>query len=169
MNPEPFALRRDPKPTRQKFPQEKRRQAALFCGLDDSPGQENLFPTDGRLPAPPADPRPPAPSAAAAPPVFAKQATGDAAAELLARARDTIGRPIDEAEPGQVVQPAEAAHRFPDGTHTPARPAWLLFMKRLGKHDARRIAREEGGRVVCYDHPRQRFAVLVPQLEEIGQ
>lgn len=52
MNSEPFTLSRTAKPVRQKFPQDKRRQAALFCGLDDSPGQENLFPTDGATQSP---------------------------------------------------------------------------------------------------------------------
>ena len=47
---EPFTLRRDPKPVKQKFAQEKLRQPALFCGLMDSPGQENLFQTDGPPP-----------------------------------------------------------------------------------------------------------------------
>ena len=53
MNPELFALTGKPKQVRQTFAdQPQRRQAVLFCGLDDSPGQENLFPTDGP-PAPP--------------------------------------------------------------------------------------------------------------------
>jgi hypothetical protein len=67
---------------------------------------------------------------------------------------------IDQAEPGDLIQ---AATRNPWGR---IEPAWLLFMKMLPRADARRIAREEGGRAVCYDHARQRFAVLVPQIEE---
>ena len=50
MDAEQFTLRRDPKPVKQKFAQEKLRQPALFCGLMDSPGQENLFQTDGPPP-----------------------------------------------------------------------------------------------------------------------
>ncbi len=52
MNDEIFELKNDkPKPAPWRPPaQPQCRQSVLFCGLDDSPGQENLFETDGQPP-----------------------------------------------------------------------------------------------------------------------
>lgn len=46
---EPFTLTNPkPKPQTWRPPKEEpRRQAVLFCGLEDSPGQLDIFPTDG--------------------------------------------------------------------------------------------------------------------------
>jgi hypothetical protein len=122
---EPFQLTGVPKIAAQKFPyQPGGTQRVLFCGLDDSPGQENLFETDG----------PPAPTPAKRRPVA-----------------------VERAEPGDIILPAQ-----PKLTLHPGRPAWLLFMKGLTREDARKIAREEGGKAFSYGN---RWAVIVPELE----
>ena len=46
---EPFRLSNPPERRRAKFDSDKARQNVLFSGLSCLSGQENLFPTDGRI------------------------------------------------------------------------------------------------------------------------
>lgn len=202
-DPEPFVLVGTPKKSRALFPDQPgaagrgTRQTVLFCGLDDSPGQADLFPTDGQpgemsndqAPMTNADPRPSASSAAKNPPVpppligtvfhlpaqpavaeahhynafgidkrfgqasaayYARKAIADAACQT----RDEVPtRSIHDAEAGDVVC----------RTRKPVPKTWLLFMKQLTRDDARRIAREENGRILPHGNY---WAVLVPELAE---
>lgn len=172
-----FRLTGSPKPAPRSAPQkldQPARQAVLFCGLDDSPGQQDLFTTDGPPVADPLDEEEtyfaghPQVSrarrrltrclAAGGPTMPASRSlvrAEKAARKDLARRRrfrSSEWRLSDQTQPGDVILPAK--HEL---------PAWLLFMRHLAdRATAQKIAREEGGDYIP-DGP-YHWAVIVPRV-----